>query len=430
MKKIIVILIVFSFYFVSLVFFGGIVRHVANDGPYSETLIAKFAENLSQIPSNLKTNIFGGDQSVERLENVVERKISKGLKVYRNDKNQEYILISSFFNDENTYKLQLIDIDNNQIIHTWNPDKFFASLATSEAPGTYTFEHSKLLNNGDVLISSGNEPILRINSCSEILWKSKIISHHSKELDHNNNIWAPIYIEEKKFIKGTKLKFHDGIAKLDIKTGNILFKKSLVDILIENNFFDLIGNSYYGDDPIHLNDIQPVLKNTKFWNIGDLFLSMRNISLVVLYRPSTNQILWHKFGPWRHQHDVDIYDETKIAIFNNNTKLDLKLVDNNSNIITYDFETDRIEKPFEKLFIKNKIRTYYEGLFEKIDDEHIFVEEQENGRVLKGNKEGDIIWEYIWDAKIKWSRYYSEKNFKRYGDINQVIKNLRNSKCK
>ena len=36
----------------------------------------------------------------------------------------------------------------------------------------------------------------------------------------------------------------------------------------------------------------------------------------------------------------------------------------------------------------------------KIDEEHIFVEEQENGRVLKGNKEGDIIWEYIWDAKI------------------------------
>ncbi len=429
MKKAIIIITVCSFYFISLVFFGAIVRHVANDGPYSEILIAKFADSMSQIPSNLKTNFFGGNQSVERLENIVERKVFKGLKIYRNDKNQEYILISSYFNDKNTYKLQLIDIDNNEIIHTWNPSKFTTSLSTSEASGTYTFEHSKLLNNGDVLISSGNEPILRINPCSEILWESKIMSHHSKELDHKNNIWAPIYIKEKKFIKGTELKFHDGIVKLDIKTGNIIFKKSLVDILIENDLFDLIGNSYYGDDPIHLNDIQPALKDTKFWKKGDLFLSMRNISLVALYRPSTDKILWHQFGPWRHQHDVDIYDDTKIAIFNNNTKLNLKLVDQNSNIITYDFETNKIEKPFERLFKKNKIRTYYEGLFEKIDKEHIFVEEQENGRVLKGNRKGDIIWEYIWDAKIKWSRYYSEQSFKRYGDLKQVIKNLKNTKC-
>ena len=88
---------------------------------------------------------------------------------------------------------------------------------------------------------------------------------------------------------------------------------------------------------------------------------MRNISLVALYRPSTNQILWHKFGPRRHQHDIDIYDDTKIGIFNNNTKLDLKLVDINSNIITYDFETDRIEKPFEKLFSKKPAKVNITG---------------------------------------------------------------------
>jgi hypothetical protein len=430
MKKIIIILLVCSFYFVSLVFFGAIVRHVSQGGPYSETFIAKFADNLSQIPSNIKTYLFGGNQTVERLENVVKRETSRGIKKYKKSKVEEYILISSYFNSENTFKLQLIDILNDQIIHTWDPSKFFAALSTSEASARYTFEHSKLLENGDVLISSGNKPILRINPCSEIIWKSQIRAHHSKELDHEKNIWAPIYIEnDERYFKGTKLKFHDGIVKININNGEILFIKSLVDILKENKLFDLIGNSYYGNDPIHLNDIQPVLKDNKFWKKGDIFMSMRNISLVIHYRPSTNKVLWYQFGPWRHQHDIDIINDTTIAVFNNNTKLNLKLVNNNSNIISYDFEKNKIAKPFEKLFIRNKIRTYYEGLFEKIDQNHIFVEEQENGRVLKGNKDGEIIWEYIWDAKVKWSRYYSQEHFKKYGNLNETIKKIKNTKC-
>ena len=47
-------------------------------------------------------------------------------------------------------------------------------------------------------------------------------SHHSKELDHENNIWAPIYLK-RKYFKGTKLKFHDGIAKIDINDGKVLY---------------------------------------------------------------------------------------------------------------------------------------------------------------------------------------------------------------
>ena len=60
---------------------------------------------------------------------------------------------------------------------------------------------------------------------------------------------------------------------------------------------------------------------------------------------------------------------------------------------------------------------------------NIFIEEQENGRILKGNKKGEIIWEYLWDATIKWSRYYTNKNFERYGDLTIAINNIKNKKC-
>ena len=35
-------------------------------------------------------------------------------------------------------------------------------------------------------------------------------------------------------------------------------------------------------------------------------MSLRNISMVFLYRPSNNKVLWYRQGPWVFQHDVDV----------------------------------------------------------------------------------------------------------------------------
>ena len=35
--------------------------------------------------------------------------------------------------------------------------------------------------------------------------------------------------------------------------------------------------AYVGTDPFHINDIQPVLQDGKYWMKGDVFLSLRSI---------------------------------------------------------------------------------------------------------------------------------------------------------
>ena len=40
--------------------------------------------------------------------------------------------------------------------------------------------------------------------------------------------------------------------------------------------------------------------------------------MVILYRPSTNKIIKIIEGEFYNQHDVDIIDENKISIYNNN----------------------------------------------------------------------------------------------------------------
>ena len=283
-----------------------------------------------------------------------------------------------------------------------------------------------MLNNGNILISSGGLNVKKLDVCSNILWENQIKSHHSKELDHLNNLWVPVYLQPKLF-QGKEI-LHDGIVNIDINNGKKIFQKSLLEIFNENNLNDYIANAYSGKDPLHLNDIQPVLENGKFWKQGDLFLSLRNISMILLYRPSNNRVIWFKTGPWRHQHDVDILDDRKITIFNNNTDISLKTVNENNNIIVYDFENNNASLLIGEAFKKYKIDTYYEGLHEVVKNQLIFVEEQDQGKLYKFNYIGELEWIYTWDAQVKWSRLYNNFINKNW-DLEDTIKKIKNTKC-
>jgi hypothetical protein len=57
-----------------------------------------------------------------------------------------------------------------------------------------------------------------------------------------------------------------------------------------------------------------------FGRKGMYFYQCDSQSMVILYRPSTNQIIWKGAGPFFSQHDVDILDNHRISVFNNNSK--------------------------------------------------------------------------------------------------------------
>ena len=80
------------------------------------------------------------------------------------------------------------------------------------------------------------------------------------------------------------------------------------------------GKTVFIQDPLHLNDIQPVMTDGPYWKRGDVFFSIRYKSMIILYRPSTNKIIWKGVGHSAGQHDVDILDDHRISIFNNNEK--------------------------------------------------------------------------------------------------------------
>jgi len=144
------------------------------------------------------------------------------------------------------------------------------------------------------------------------------------------------------------------------------------------------------------------------------------------------KIIWIKQGPWTAQHDVDILNKNQISVFDNNLDTLLKnfIKKNETNeTLIYDFSKNEIFSPYKTAYLKNEIKTRTEGLSEIFDNNNIFVEDQNNGRLLTMTIDGKIIWSYINKAKdgnvylLNWSTYLHKKKYEK------TIEYLKNLKC-
>ncbi|MEK9627539.1 MAG: arylsulfotransferase family protein [Nitrospinota bacterium] len=424
-------LIFLLFNFIFIVLFAGLVRHVVKGGPLKNTFLGEVAYEIASTTHNTKKIFKGGDFS---LHEGKHKDKPLGFSFFSKDSGslKGYILFPKYFLNENRAKVQLIRIKDQIILYQWNPDvdeinsksKINRNLINLERDfnkNRYQFQHPILLEEGGLVFHSFS-PLVRVDKCSNLVWQVDEYFHHSIEQDHENNIWSPTRKIPGKFSELSEQYEDDEITKVQLSDGKIIFQKSVTEILVENNMRDLVTNAFVGISPIHLNDIQPVLEDTKFWKRGDVFLSLRDLSMVMLYRPSTNKVIWYKLGPWRHQHDVDIINNSTIGIFDNNVSL--KQDTSKTRIVYYDFETNEITYPYKKLLEKHKINSKTEGLFSRLGNDDIFINETRHSRLIRGNKAGEIKWQYIWDAQIFWTRFLNNEKFQ------PIVSKLANSQCK
>jgi hypothetical protein len=251
--------------------------------------------------------------------------------------------------------------------------------------------------------------LVKIKSNGEIDWvNGEKEFHHSINIDSNGNIWAPTrnYPFTLKGIKSEKSFFEDAITCVS-PDGDIIFDRSLVDILFNNNMADKLfinhGFKRLKMNPMHLNDIEPVFEDGKYWKKGDLFLSLRHLSMVLLYRPSNDSIVWYNKGTLNQQHDVDIISGNEISIFNNNIFVykDNKRVKSNNKITIYNFDTNQFRSYNKEGFDKYKIRTATQGLHTLLKSGELYVEETDKGRHLFFDYDGNLVWEIFNYSKDK-----------------------------
>jgi hypothetical protein len=406
--------------------------------------VSKTALTLAEIPISIIKIIKNKDLVVaDRFSDL------EGFVGTPNDE-ESYLLLSRYDGDLNESIVELVDLTTFQVLHTWNPDidafndlveqvDEFKYLQRDGSNKRQLLIHPKLTRDGGLLFNSIS--LRKISLCSDLVFQNTHdIFHHSIETDTDGNIWVPSYLYPQTLpvgIVGRELAQDNGfnddaIVKLS-SSGKVIFEKSVSQILIDNGLEYLlfsVGDMIFDRDPIHLNDIQPVNFDGEFWQKGDVFLSLRHQSMILLYRPSTNKIIWKGTGPFFHQHDVDILDNHRVSIFDNKSKdfVDGDEVDGHNEVIIYDFKTDTYSSYLKDSLIENDVRTITQGRSEILPKGELFIEESNYARILFFNPDASLRWTHGNRAQngtvysVAWSRIlYTREDIKA---VNSLINNL------
>lgn len=350
-----------------------------------------------------------------------------------------YLLLSRYDGNLRRHVIELVSLGDGQVRHAWHPDADdllagapASELATEWSTSRWRGIHPFLIGDGNLIVKDHQSYLMRLDPCGQKVWRlDAFLTHHSTESDGNGGFWLPGLIEPPSFKDVEDVWYEDSLAHVDAD-GNVLAVISLPQIFVENGMEWAIFNAGHRiSDPVHLNDIQPVLADGAFWKKGDLFLSMRHLSAIMLYRPTTDKIIWFKQGPWLAQHDVDILDDHRIAVFDNHAS-DRGLggrVDGANHVTIFDFRTDTTTGPWDAALAKHEVHTLSEGLVDWLAGGEIMVEEENFGRIVILDRNARLVATYLNMASdhqnymMGWSRWVDQAT----GD--RALKAIAVAKC-
>ena len=158
------------------------------------------------------------------------------------------------------------------------------------------------------------------------------------------------------------------------------------------------------------------MKDGDFWQKGDLFLSLRSHSIILLYRPSTGEVLHTLIGKTNDQHDVDIFSDKEISIYDNNRiRKSNGSLSSKNRVLIYDFELKKYSEYLQSSIISQSISSPIQSLHTVLSNKDLFIEETMMGRLLYFDSDGKLIWTYKNKASnnkvgiLGWSRIIYSK---------------------
>lgn len=408
--------------------FGWAVLDTAN-GNDDAGKFGKFATAIAEVPMTAKTMLIGKNRLLgsytERLKDLPsgwstpEGEEFGGL--------EGYLLLTRHDGDRDRSVVQLVSLKDSAVKHEWWPDgdRLLEGAPRTSAVPDYTTWHTNtfraihpvLMPNGDLVVKDNYGPLIRIDACANKVWREDTLLYsHSSEMASDNTMWVVADPQEPTVAKVPRRFFDDSIALVSTD-GKLLDVQSMTAMLSRHGYdYLLFGAGNVSDDPIHMNDIEPVLADGPYWKKGDLFLSFRHLSMLVLYRPATDEIIWEQTGPWMGQHDVDILNDHQITLFNNNA-LNRGLgpaINGNSEVLIHDFANGETTSPWHDALTKADLKTFSEGLTTLLPGGYRYIEENNAGRSLILSPEGQVVRQFVNRSndnqifQMDWSRYVTQ----------------------
>tara|TARA_R110002049_G_scaffold296797_1_gene485173 strand:+ start:4748 stop:6079 length:1332 start_codon:yes stop_codon:yes gene_type:complete len=416
MKKLRLIFISIAGLLFFSIFLSSTVRNIylSKDGGIKRFgIFAEPIKLLAELPTMVKQVLGPAEFLVENVE------AKDGFTYFDTNNIDQYpkILIS-YKEVEFGQKFDLFELSTGKLLKRWEPDNksLYEQAYNQINPrkpkrgSDLYFMHPFFTQDSSLILNAQLTSLLvKIDKNNKTVWlKNDRIYHHTIEEDHEGNIYSTTHpflsgkydILPENYDEYKTILLDDEITKINPKNGEIIYSKSVIAILLENGYEDLLlSKGQFISDPIHLNDIQPALTDSDYWKKGDLLISCRNLSTIFIYRPSTSKIIWIKHGPWYNQHDVDFLGNSKVVVYGNDvireeSRIDPKLTSQNlffsakrknNEVYIYDFEKDTITIPFSRLLKNEMINTITSGRCDILSNGDIFIEETANGKIIIGD---------------------------------------------
>ena len=340
-----------------------------------------------------------------------------------------YLLVTRFSVVENQAIVELVRLKDHTVLHKWVPpllEIINRSKTFSKTSAQFQIIHPWLLKDGSLVFHPNYGPLTRIDANSNIIWILDDNFHHAIEMGPDGNFYIPTVMDAP--LLPPEIEYQNDAYAVVSQDGRLLSKHSAGKILLDNGYDALfLGIGEFEEDRLHLNDAQPVWKDAGEARKGDIALSMRNISTIMLYRPSTGKVIWLKTGPWLNQHDIDILANGTYSIYGNDmyrykdkTKKTAEMsAFGHSDIYVYDPTTEKTTKPYTEMFKKLELYTGTAGLARILPNGDAFIEEYDTHRLLRFSP-SEERWSYVNGAgadkttsgELGWCRYFTEQEMK------------------
>lgn len=306
---------------------------------------------------------------------------------------------------------KVIDGDGNTV-HEWNVDWFRIwpnpthlpeDIRPKSKPGTM-MHGSLVTDDGGLIFNYDGLGLVRLDACSNVVWRLAEMTHHSLYLDDSGDLWVPgVIFHDKAWDRLPNFwpEFREEYILRVSQDGKVLERISIVDLLEKNNLLGLMYarspsnfDTKNTGDVLHLNDVEVFPDNMEsgLFSAGDMMISLRNVGAVLVFAADNHNIKYMSIGRTVRQHDPDFVDGNTISIFDNHN-MDGASIDKASRILV----ENALDHSVKVYFTGTASKPFYSSALGKhqwLENGNLLLTESISGRALEIDRDGNIVWDF------------------------------------
>jgi len=304
--------------------------------------------------------------------------------------------------------VELSDMDG-ETVHRW-------TYQSKKGAGS---DHAMMLENGDLLVITKHEALLRLDWNSRTIWTKKIRPHHDLAVTPEGRIY--VIVRDWKAYRGMRVWF-DVLLLLtpdgeeidrwhtydhldDLK--HSLDTRSFLDTVLDSALGGgpeqgpaateakmAVADDRYNFDYFHLNTVGLVPDNllgsgdVRF-RPGNLLICLRNVNQIAILEPETYRILWswgQGYLEWPHH--PTMLPSGRILVFDNGVHRKYSRV----------LELDPVRKTIVWEYRSSPPEEFYSrarGAAQRLANGNTLITESDRGRVFEVTPSGEIVWTWL-----------------------------------